>query len=284
MMPASSNNLTVRYTVEIEILSSTATQRRYNSSTSGWSKASASTRAITRRCSVMRMPVAAQRASMPVAFGAGGGFRAVMGFVPWGARSVTSSMLRQVAAHQKRIQLFPVWCAIIAFAASDRGEAGPFIEPPCRRVVFLDLQKDAPHAVAGEMAEMGDEEFAREPAAAIGGVDRNRKDLGLVRAQPRDRKADGLSSEPQAMHQRVALGNHAFELALAPAAMKGGAVKLSEPRRVAQGRRFDRWLAAGEPGGPPRHHEAAGCEPITSCDGFSCEGLSCEGLASGARR
>src|SRR6266436_1163042 len=45
MMPASSNSFTVRYTVEIEILSSTATQRRYNSSTSGWSSASASTRA-----------------------------------------------------------------------------------------------------------------------------------------------------------------------------------------------------------------------------------------------
>src|SRR5205814_1832755 len=58
-MPASSNSFTVRYTVEIEILSSTATQRRYNSSTSGWSAASASTRAMTRRCSVIRMPVVA---------------------------------------------------------------------------------------------------------------------------------------------------------------------------------------------------------------------------------
>src|ERR1700760_2280597 len=83
MMPASSNNFTVRYTVEIEILSSTATQRRYSSSTCGWSEASASTRAITRRCSVMRMPVAAQRASMPVAFGAGGVFNRVMEFLPW---------------------------------------------------------------------------------------------------------------------------------------------------------------------------------------------------------
>src|SRR5438046_2072474 len=48
-MPASSNSFTVRYTVEIEILSSTATQRRYNSSTSGWSAASASTSATPSR-------------------------------------------------------------------------------------------------------------------------------------------------------------------------------------------------------------------------------------------
>src|SRR5215217_4332562 len=78
-MPASSNSLTVRYTVEIEILSSTATQRRYSSSTSGWSAASASTRAMTRRCSVIRMPVAAQRASIPVGLSADVDFSAVIG-------------------------------------------------------------------------------------------------------------------------------------------------------------------------------------------------------------
>src|SRR5437764_10117757 len=78
-MPASSNSFTVRYTVEIEILSSTATQRRYNSSTSGWSAASASTRAMTRRCSVIRMPVAAQRPSIPVALSAGVDLSAVIG-------------------------------------------------------------------------------------------------------------------------------------------------------------------------------------------------------------
>src|SRR5690606_37895985 len=53
-------------TVEIEMLVSTSAQRRYNSSTSGWSSESASTRAITRRCSVIRMPLAAQRASILV--------------------------------------------------------------------------------------------------------------------------------------------------------------------------------------------------------------------------
>jgi hypothetical protein len=37
---------------------------------------------MTRRCSVMRMPVAAQRASMPVAFGAGDDFNTVMELLP----------------------------------------------------------------------------------------------------------------------------------------------------------------------------------------------------------
>src|SRR5262249_6503835 len=79
MMPASSNSLTVRYTVEIEILSSTATQRRYNSSTAGWWTASARTRAITPRGSVLRRPVAAQRASMAEVFAAEGDFSVVIG-------------------------------------------------------------------------------------------------------------------------------------------------------------------------------------------------------------
>src|ERR1700743_3399720 len=127
MIPASSNSFTVRYTVEIEILSSTATQRRYNSSTSGWSAASASTRAITRRCSVMRMPVAAQRASMADVFPADGDFSTVIA-VPF----ATTSILRQVAAHQKRVQLFPAAMAIIAFTASNGGKGGALVQPAAR--------------------------------------------------------------------------------------------------------------------------------------------------------
>src|SRR6202035_2030396 len=150
MIPASSNSLTVRYTVEIEILSSTATQRRYNSSTSGWSAASASTRAMTRRCSVMRMPVAAQRASIPVALSAGVDFSAVMGFAWNNERCcATARALRQVAAHQKRVQLFPARLPVIAFAAPGDAKSGPLVKPPRRLIIFLDLEKHGAHAAAG---------------------------------------------------------------------------------------------------------------------------------------
>src|SRR6185369_11132539 len=142
MMPASSNSFTVRYTVEIEILSSTATQRRYSSSTSGWSSASARTRAMTRRCSVMRMPVAAQRASIPETWSSDDDFNAVMGLSYTGAASsATARMLRQVASHQKRIQMFPAGLSIITLAASDHGKSGLLIKTPCRPVVLFDLEK-----------------------------------------------------------------------------------------------------------------------------------------------
>src|SRR6202045_3511368 len=103
MIPASSNSLTVRYTVEIEILSSTATQRRYESSTSGWWAASASTRAMTRRCSVMRMPVAAQRASIPEALSAGVDFSAVMCFAL--GNSASSTNLERFQAKWKPVRV-----------------------------------------------------------------------------------------------------------------------------------------------------------------------------------
>src|SRR5947209_13629675 len=119
-MPAPSNSLTVRYTVEIEILSSTATQRRYSSSTSGWSAASARTRAMTRRCSVMRMPVAAQRASIPADFIAGDDFNAVM-VSAFGreASFATAHASGQVAAHHQRIQFDAVRLLVIAIPATD---------------------------------------------------------------------------------------------------------------------------------------------------------------------
>src|ERR1700738_3781448 len=225
MMPASSNSLTVRSTVEIEILSSTATQRRYSSSTSGWSAASASTRAMTRRCSVMRMPVAAQRASIPVALRRGVDFSAVMGFA-WDSECccATARALRQVAPHQKRVQLFPARLPVIAFAAPDDGKSGPVVKPPRRLIIFLDLEEYSTHAAAREMAEMGQQQVAGQAAPAMARRHGDRQDFRLVRRHARHRKADCFPSHPQAVHQGVALGQHALEFAFAPAAVKRCAV------------------------------------------------------------
>src|ERR1044072_8951737 len=177
MMPASSNSFTVRYTVEIEILSSTATQRRYSSSTSGWSSASASTRAITRRCSVMRMPVAAQRASMPVAFSAGVGFRAVI-FQAFNATCcATAQGSRQVAPHQDGVQLFTPGLLVIALAAARAGKPGAFIKPARRPIMFLDLEEAGAHAAPRQMAEMPQQQLARQPAAPMFCIDGNRQNL-----------------------------------------------------------------------------------------------------------
>src|ERR1700731_3088171 len=234
MIPASSNSLTVRYTVEIEILSSTATQRRYESSTSGWWAASASTRAMTRRCSVMRMPVAAQRASIPEALSAGVDFSAVMCLALGNSASTanlerfqakwkpvrvcaTARGSRQVAAHQKGVQLFPAGLPVIALAVPGDRKSRPFVQPARRLIIFLDLQEHGAHAAAGEMAEMRQQQIAGQPPSAMARSNGARQYFGLVGRHPRHRKADDPASDPKAMNQRVALAQHAFEFAFAPA-------------------------------------------------------------------
>src|SRR4029078_6803979 len=101
---------------------------------------------MTRRCSVMRMPVAAQRASIPVFLCAGGDFSTGMD-EPWvsglgeqsRACSAIGRILRQVGPNQKCIQLLPAGLPIIALAAANDAESGPFIQPVRRLIGFFDL-------------------------------------------------------------------------------------------------------------------------------------------------
>src|SRR5712672_4774457 len=109
---------------------------------------------MTRRCSVMRIPVAAQRASMPVALSAGVDFSAVIWLAFNEACCATAGASRQVAAHQNRVQLFPTRLPVIAFAAPGNGKSGPLVKPPLRLVIFLDLEEHGTHATAGEMAKV----------------------------------------------------------------------------------------------------------------------------------
>src|SRR5262245_11528225 len=111
--------------------------------------ASASTRAMTRRCSVMRIPVAAQRASIPEGFGAGCDFNVVMDAV-----FASLHILQQVAAHQKCIQLFPVTLPVVTLAPAHDSKSATLVKPSRRLIVLLDLEEDRAYAAACKMAEM----------------------------------------------------------------------------------------------------------------------------------
>src|SRR5438128_723947 len=74
------------------------------------------------------------------------------------------------------------------------------------------------------------------------GINSDREYFRLVRRHARHRKADCLPPHPQAVHQRVALGQHGLEFAFAPAAVKRGAVKLAE----LHGASFHRGWGEGE--------------------------------------
>src|SRR5919198_1575656 len=105
----------------------------------------------------MRMPVAAQRDSIPVFFCADGDFST--GMVLWALANrsgsfATGRILRQVTPHQKCIQLLAVGLLIIAFPAANDLKSGPFIQAARRLIVFLNLEKHLVYAAAREMAEM----------------------------------------------------------------------------------------------------------------------------------
>src|ERR1700684_1313701 len=128
---------------------------------------------MTRRCSVMRMPVAAQRASIPVALSMGldlntvisgiakGGsgdsvpIFATFAAVPIITRSAIAQMSGQVTPHQERIQGFAAALPVIALTASDNAKSGTFIKPARRLVIFFHFQKYCPDAPARQMAQMG---------------------------------------------------------------------------------------------------------------------------------
>ena len=84
----------------------------------------------------------------------------------------------------------PLGLPVVTFAAADDGKSGPFVQPPRRLIIFLDLEEYGAHATAGEMAEMGQQQVAGQAAAAMARGDRDRKDFGLVSRHPRYRKAD----------------------------------------------------------------------------------------------
>src|SRR3954470_5657664 len=125
----------------------------------------------------MRMPVAAQRASMPVFLCAGGDFSAGMVSGPSDAGRgsfATARILRQVTPHQKCVQLLAAGLLIITFPAADDLKSGPFIQAPRRLVIFFDLKKYLAYAAAREMAEMCQQQGAGQATAALGRIDGNR--------------------------------------------------------------------------------------------------------------
>src|ERR1043166_8133473 len=93
---------------------------------------------------------------------------------------------------------------VVALAAAGDAKSGTLVEPPRRPIIFLDFEEYGAHAAPREMAEMGEQQVARQAAAAMFCVHRNRKNLRLVRRHTRHREADGAASLPQPVHQRVA--------------------------------------------------------------------------------
>src|SRR5436190_17187023 len=244
MMPASSNSLTVRYTVEIEMFLSTPAQRLYSSSTSGWSSESASTRAITRRCSVMRIPLDVQRASMLVL-----GAVTNSSWVPiirLRVKAVHCVNSSEVAPQHQCGRGVVAALLVVAGPPANLAEAGPPIEPPCWFVVLVDFEEHRVRAKSGEPPQMQIEQRTGEPAAAAGGCNRDRKDFRFAAREPRQDEAMQRAAQHRAMSNEVALSEHSLELAITAAVAERVGVQLCDGRGVARVCLRERRLAARE--------------------------------------
>src|SRR3989440_10205547 len=154
----------------------------------------------------MRMPVAAQRASMPVFLCADGDFSTGMVSRPSDAGRgsfATARTLRQVTPHQKCIQLLPAGLLIIAFPPANDLKSGPFIQAPRRLIIFFNLEEHLAYAAAREMTEMRQQHLARQAAATLGRIDGDRQQLRLVGGPARHRKADDPASKSEPVNERI---------------------------------------------------------------------------------
>src|SRR5690606_13667200 len=113
----------------MEMCGSIAEARRYSSSTSGWSSAFDRTRAITRRCSVMRMPRSAQSFSI----------RSMAAKIGWTV--ALWKLSRKVQDQRQRIFSASVRMRIIAASPPHLDEAASGVQGAGGAVALGDFQE-----------------------------------------------------------------------------------------------------------------------------------------------
>src|SRR6185437_13303883 len=156
----------------MEICGSTACARRCSSSTSGWSWASESTRAMTRRCSVMRMPFSTQSVSMRSD--------------KRGSRVLVRDKIGlsggrvKVETHHQGVH-DPLGAAVVVgLAQAGLAESEAVVECDGRIVVDRDLKEDLGGAERAGGRQRGGQQGAGHALATRAGRHADRQDLHLA--------------------------------------------------------------------------------------------------------
>ncbi len=164
---------------------------------------------MTRRCSVMRMPVAAQRASIPVCLGGGGRFQVpVIVCLPEqvGVFCHRAGCYDKSRRIRRAFNCSPAGLLIVAFAAPDHHQ----IRPDHRAAAPAGYFPRPREILCARRARRG----GRDGSAAACATDPRPRcawstaieRISASSAPMRDdRKADCLAAEPQPVHERVAL-------------------------------------------------------------------------------
>src|SRR5690606_33006119 len=147
-----------------------------------------STRAIVRRCPVMRIPRAIQASSMAVSFSSDtlqlANLFVTDGF--YGRHRTTSTLCLSKRQPKNQRGRRTAGLFVIARAPSRRLETGMTIKLVCGFVTFIDFQEHLPCAARGESAEMAREQPVAEAAPLCARRDRHHENLRLVHRHARD--------------------------------------------------------------------------------------------------
>src|ERR1700674_5426158 len=212
------------------ILSSNSAHRRLSSSTSGWSAEEASTRAMIRRCSVIRIPLATHWASMPLCFSTVTGFSVDATSYERGQNPSIATSDQIAAQHQRRGGAGAA--LVVSLAPADLVEPGPGIEMTGRGVALVDLEQKPPHTIGREPAHMHVEQAPGGATPTRRCNDSNRQNLGFIGGAAGYDEADEPAPGHGSMRCDAAVGQQSLELLGAPAAAKRLSVQDRELRRI----------------------------------------------------
>src|SRR5262249_31611974 len=133
---------------------------------------------------------------------------------------------------------------IVSGPAAHVAEACALIEPACRHVALVHLEKDRAGAEPRQPAQVEIEQAPRQAFTAPRGRDCDRQDFSLVQREPRKDEADEAAAKQCAMGDDVAVDEELLKFAVAPSAMKRGAVQRSAGAGIAEAGFGQRGLAA----------------------------------------
>src|SRR5215471_15909216 len=157
----------------MEMCGSIAEARRYNSSASGWSAESDSTRAITRRWSVILSPLSTQAFSIRVTDC---------------SLSPEDNRLSEIGG-QRKPEHQRVPAVIIAFARANLGESQSGVQRERTGIVGAHFQEHGDDAQAARLVDSRLQQCASKTLSPRLGPNRQRQDLGLVGSHAGDDKA-----------------------------------------------------------------------------------------------
>ncbi len=147
----------------------------------------------------------------------------------------------QIASQQQRVDRFPRVMRVVSIPPCDLNKPRALVEMQSRCISVLDLKKDRSDSEGCQAAQVVSQQASGNAAAAESGFYCHSKDFGFVGRHTRNDEASKMLADAGGMSVDAAIGQHRFDLLLAPTTPKRIRVQLFDDRSVAYCGFPDRW-------------------------------------------